>query len=65
MGLLGDDSSEDEELKAAATVVASIISKRHFRGSVIGHKTYKCDWHAVEQQLNRDYFGQDPIYDED
>jgi hypothetical protein len=65
MGLLGDDSSEDEELKAAATVVASIISKRHFGGSVIGHKTYKRDWHAVEQQLNIDYFGQDPIYDED
>jgi hypothetical protein len=65
MGLLGDDSSKDEELKAAAAVVASIVSKRHWGGSVIGHKTYKRDWHAVEQQLDRDYFGQDPIYDED
>jgi hypothetical protein len=65
MGLLGDDSSKDEELEAAAAVVASIVSKRHWGGSVIGHKTYKRDRHVVEQQLNRDYFSEDPIYDED
>jgi hypothetical protein len=32
---------------------------------VFGHKTYKCDRHAVKQQLNKDYFGEHPIYDED
>jgi len=63
-GSSGGDSSEEEEIEAA-TLVASIGSKRRWGGSVIGHKTYKRDRLAIQIQLDKDYFGEEPIYDED
>ncbi|KAG2548403.1 hypothetical protein PVAP13_9KG183055 [Panicum virgatum] len=63
-GSSGGDSSEEEEIEAA-TLVASIGSKWRWGGSVIRHKTYKRDRLAIQIQLDKDYFGEEPFYDED
>lgn len=63
-GSSGGDSSEEEELQAAA-LVASMGRKHRWGGSVFGHRTYKRDRDAAERLLMQEYFDEEPIYDED
>ena len=63
-GSWGGDLSDHEDLQAAA-IVASMGRKRHWGGSVFGHKTYKRDREGAERLLMQKYFDEEPIFDED
>jgi hypothetical protein len=57
--------SRDDEVMAAVAVLTQTPQKQPWEGSVVGHKTYKCDRIAADWQLNQDYFIERPLYNEE
>lgn len=55
-------SSRNEEIKKWV-VVATLRKKRHWGGSVFGHKTYNRDRIGGHIRLMNDYFIERPLFD--
>jgi hypothetical protein len=56
-------SRNEEEIKKCVVVVATLRKKRHWGGSVIGHKTYNRDRIGGHIRLMNDYFIERHLFD--
>jgi hypothetical protein len=52
----------DEEIEACAFVIATLRQKRCCGGSVVGHRSKKCDHIGGDIRLNNDYFVERPLF---